>query len=474
MKVTEKAAVGVFAAVAANRVLRCAAMNALDLKLRERSLGDRGAGCPPGVREEKYCMIRNLLSVADRALSGDNISPSVRRGIFESFLKNTLLGKDRRKKQLFLERFGIAPPGFITVSPTKACNLKCEGCYAGSSSAFNEKLPFHVFDRIISEKTESWGSHFTVISGGEPLMYNDGGHDLFEIFSRHRDNFFLMYTNGTLINEKTAARMAGAGNITPAISVEGYEAETDARRGRGTYRKIMKAFENLRREGVPFGISLTATRNNAELVTDEELMRFYTEEQGALYAWLFHYMPIGRSSSLDLMVTPEQRVKMLERTRKLVRDKGYFIADFWNGGPASYGCISAGRKDGYLYIIWNGDVTPCVFVPFASDNIIDIYNKGGALDDILFSPLFKSIREWQGGYSGNGNSSDMGNLLRPCPIRDHHASMRKFVDEARAVPIDKEAELSLKDDDYYRGLVRFGENVGRLTEGIWREEYLRS
>lgn len=470
MRAVEKAMGGLFAAAAANRALRGAAMGVLHSRLKERSLGDRGDSCPQGVKEEKYLMIRNLLAAAERALSGGDVAPSVRRGIFESFLKNTLMGKGREKKKLFRELHGIDPPGFLTISPARACNLNCAGCYAGSSSRFTEKLPFDVFDRIIEEKTRSWGSYFTVISGGEPLMYSDGGRGIFEIFERHKNNFFLMYTNGTLIDEKTASRMAAAGNVTPAVSVEGYREETDSRRGKGTYGKIIRAFEHLRREGVPFGISLTANRSNAGLVTDESLYRFYMEEQGALYAWLFHYMPIGRSSSLEMMVTPEQRVSMLKETRGLIR-KGYFVADFWNGGPASYGCISAGRKDGYLYVIWNGDVTPCVFVPFASGNIMEIYKKNGSLDDVLFSPFFKKIRQWQLDYAGTG--SGMGNLLRPCPFRDHHARMRRFIDESGAVPIDEDAGMSLEDSEYLEGLSEYGEKVGELTRGIWEKEYLR-
>ncbi len=65
----------------------------------------------------------------------------------------------------------------------------------------------------------------------------------------------------------------------------------------------------------------------------------------------------------------------------------------------------------------------------------------------------------------------MGNLLRQCPIREHHVSMRKFVDEAKAISIDEDARLSPKNDDYHRGLVGFGGIVGELTCGIWHGEY---
>ena len=49
--------------------------------------------------------------------------------------------------------------------------------------------------------------------------------------AKHPDVFFLMYTNGTLINETVANRLAALGNVTPAISVEGWQERTDERRG---------------------------------------------------------------------------------------------------------------------------------------------------------------------------------------------------------------------------------------------------
>jgi len=76
-------------------------------------------------------------------------------------------------------------------------------------------------------------------------------------------------------------------------------------------------------------------------------MDFYFEKQEALYGWIFQYMPIGRSYTLDLMVTPQQRKWMFEKEQQLIRDKSLFIADFWNSGAVANGCISGGRPGGY-------------------------------------------------------------------------------------------------------------------------------
>ena len=47
------------------------------------------------------------------------------------------------------------------------------------------------------------------------------------------------------------------GNFTFMISVEGTPEETDARRGEGTYDKVMKAMKLLKDAGIPFGYSLS-------------------------------------------------------------------------------------------------------------------------------------------------------------------------------------------------------------------------
>ncbi len=71
-------------------------------------------------------------------------------------------------------------------------------------------------------------------------MWKSKGKTLLDLVERQPDDYFLVYTNGTFIDDETAARMRQLGNVTPAISVEGFEAETDARRGKGVHRQIVK------------------------------------------------------------------------------------------------------------------------------------------------------------------------------------------------------------------------------------------
>jgi len=303
-------------------------------------------------------------------------------------------------------------------------------------------------------------------------MYKSEGKTLLDIYQKYNDTYFLIYTNGTLINKEIAERLAKSANATTAISVEGFEKETDQRRGAGTHRKILETFERLRQAGVPFGISVTATSKNADILLTDEFYDFYFQEQGACYMWQFQLMPIGRGKDeLDLMVRPEQRVQLYRKWEKLLSEKKYCLADFWNSGVLARGCIAYGRNGGYIYIDWHGNITPCAFIPYYVDNIYDLYNKGKTLSDALFSDFMKNGRKWQREY-GLDNWKKPKNWLMPCSIRDHYEIFRNSVLPKDVIPEDEKAREALESDEYFEVLKKFDEKLEGLTEKIWETEYL--
>jgi MoaA/NifB/PqqE/SkfB family radical SAM enzyme len=247
------------------------------------------------------------------------------------------------------------------------------------------------------------------------------------VAAEHPDIVFMVYTNGTLIDEKTADRLAELANISPAFSLEGWREQTDARRGKGTFDKVTHAMDLLRERGVFFGASLTSMRNNIIELFSDEFVDFLVEK-GVSYTWSFHYIPIGRNPNIDLMLTPEQRFWMLERVREIRLTKPILIGDFWNDGEFTGGCIAGGRL--YFHINAAGDVEPCAFVHFAVDNI-----REKSLLDVLHNPLFKAYQREQPFNK---------NHLAPCPIIDSPATLRKMVRESGAYPTHQGAEHVLE------------------------------
>ncbi len=184
-------------------------------------------------------------------------------------------------------KIGANIPYTILFDPTSACNLNCQGCWAGKYEK-SHTLDFATIDRIVSE-AKDLGIYFFVLSGGEPTVYPR----LFDIFNKHQDCVFMIYTNGTLIDEEMADKFFEAGNASPCISLEGFTGETDSRRGKGTMAKVTRAMELLRERGVLFGTSITVTRENCDLLLESDELIQQLIDKGVFYSWLFHYVLIG-------------------------------------------------------------------------------------------------------------------------------------------------------------------------------------
>jgi len=387
--------------------------------------------------------------LAKKALK--EIHPNVRDKMVLNFMiKYILLGAKTREN--FQKKEGIPCPATIVISPTMRCNLRCIGCYAGDYSK-KDDLPIEYVDKVITEAKEM-GTCFFVISGGEAFVRDD----MLDIYKKHNDVSFMIYTNGTFIDRDMAFKLQKLGNVAPAISVEGFEKETDARRGKGTWKKIMQAMDNCREARIVYGFSATPTRYNTEVIYSNELMKLLTEEKGCIFGWYFTYIPIGRNPDVSLMQTPEQRLYGWRRVNYLRNTYPVFIGDFWNDGMHVNGCIAGGRL--YLHINVKGDYEPCVFTHCATHNV-----RNATLKEALTSPIFKKIREEQ-------KKPTFDNRMRPCMIIDHPEVLRKVVKECNAYPTHGNAHTVLtKCADH---LDQYSKEYGELSKPFWEKVYVKN
>lgn len=356
-----------------------------------------------------------------------------------------VMGTIKRQR---MEKKGEVVPYLLVISPTNKCNLNCTGCYAGEYRK-EEELTTKEVDNIIKQAREL-GIYFITISGGEPLVRKD----LMKVYKKYNDVIFQIYTNGTSIDKKTANDFARLGNVIFAISVEGFKKETDKRRGKGTFEKVMKAMDYLKNEGVYFGFSVTATRENLKVFLKQEFINFYIKK-GCYFGWVFQFIPVGKDPKPELMLTPKQRTILREYVHKIRDTKPIFVADFWNDGLYADGCMAAGRN--YLHINSKGDVEPCVFVHFAVDNI-----KNKTLRQALNSDFFKGIRKKQ--PFGD-------NMLRPCMIIDHPNLLREFCKRFNAKPTHQGADLLIKDKKVMKQMNKYAQGFKKESEKPWKEHY---
>lgn len=276
--------------------------------------------------------------------------------------------------------------------------------------------------------------------------------DLITLAEKHKDCAFLAFTNGTLVDEHFVKELVRVGNFVLAFSIEGIGEATDMRRGAGTYDKVIKSIELMRKAGAGFGYSCCYHSKNIEDVASDEFVDLMIEK-GCLFAWYFTYVPIGKSAVMELIARPEQRKYMYDRVREIRDTKPIFALDFWNDGEYVEGCLAGGRN--YFHINAHGDVEPCAFIHYSNVNI-----KDTTLLEALKSPLFVQYRK---------NQPFNQNHLRPCPLMDNPDMLKMMVKQSGAhstQTLDMESVEELTDK-----LQNVAESWGETADLVWEKNH---
>jgi hypothetical protein len=132
---------------------------------------------------------------------------------------------------------------------------------------------------------------------------------------------------------------------------------------------------------------------------------------------------VGRDPDLSLTVTAHQRRQVAETTWRWLTSEPIFVADFWNSGPLTRGCIAAGTSSGYMHVTHRGDICPCVFMLYSDLNLHET-DSDTPLMDAIQSDFFARIRE--------GQREKQNNPLAPCQIVDHPEVLKDAVESTGA------------------------------------------
>lgn len=370
----------------------------------------------------------NFTKMKAAVKSGDNcyltLAENILRDVDRGLIKSLLLSLGvhagyygTKTVRANRDKYNCNIPWTILFDPTSACNLHCKGCWAAE---YGHALKLSLDEmRSIVKQGRALGTHFYMLTGGEPLIRKD---DIVTLAKENPECTFLIYTNATLVDEKLCRDIKKCGNITLALSIEGTKESNDDRRGEGAYNRTLKAMELLKREKILFGISICYTRKNVEAVTDDAFLDKMVD-LGVKYAFYFNYMPVGHDADKELIPTPMQRKYMyyfMKKMRNGKTGKPMFVMDFQDDGEYVGGCIAGGRN--YFHVNSNGDIEPCVFIHYSDSNI-----RTDTLLDALRKPLFMAYRK---GQPFNDNH------LRPCPMLENPEKLRAIIKETGAKSTD--------------------------------------
>lgn len=418
------------------------------VKIAERLFSDKRAKAATRAIIEKYAEDHPVKTLVRSAFT--DLSPNTRRRLIKNLIVNHyIIGNVKREEMM--NKLNLKVPEMFVIDPTGRCNLHCTKCYSAHNTAADE-LPFEEIDRLMTEAC-SLHINLVTLTGGEPFI----NPRTIELIEKHREIFFLIYSNGLLITDEIARRLADSGNAAVALSVEGFEEETDKLRGKGTHKGVLRAMSRLKQHGALFGFSTTVLHGKVDLVASDEFVDYYLDK-GCKFGWYFQYIPIGRDPNIELMPTPDERLRLYRRVRSIRNSKPIFLGDFWGDGVFTGGCLAGANP--YMHIMYNGDVKPCVFAPFAVDNI-----RGKSILDVANSDFFAAIRR-ANPYCSNKN------LLTPCMVIDHPHVLRGIAKKYGARPVIDGAEELIENERITDFLDEYSKRLKEIMDPVWEAEYL--
>ena len=149
------------------------------------------------------------------------------------------------------------PPRPVVVwAVTKACNLRCVHCYASAdANPAPGELTYDEGRRLLDDLA-GFAVPAVLFSGGEPLVRPDTLR--FIAHARRLGLACTLSTNGLLIDEVMAGKLAEVGLKYAGISIDGTADRHDKLRGRqGAYAGVLAAIGRCRRRGIKVGLRFT-------------------------------------------------------------------------------------------------------------------------------------------------------------------------------------------------------------------------
>ncbi|MDY5986948.1 MAG: hypothetical protein SPJ81_08395 [Lachnoclostridium sp.] len=143
--------------------------------------------------------------------------------------------------------------------------------------------------------------------------------------------------------------------------------------------------EDMKKEKLLFGSSVTVTKENLEEVTSDSFIK-NLEERDCKALFFVEFVPM--SPELKRLAPEDKEREYLEHRLSEIRNQypNMIFLSFLGDEKSSGGCIAAGR--GFFHINSHGGAEPCPFSPYSDVNVRDT-----SLREALQSGLFVKLRD---------------------------------------------------------------------------------
>ncbi len=333
-------------------------------------------------------------------------------------------------------------PKWMAIEVTPRCNLNCIHCRSSSDAqmkeVFSKQDLFDIVDNIAS-----FAKPVLVLSGGEPLVRKD----VFEIAKYGTDKGLkmCMATNGILVNEDRVKQMKDSGIRIVSLSLDGASAEVhdDFRQQPGSFEKILKGIEHLKKHGMEFILNSSFTQRNREHIVPTFKL---AKKLGAKAWYMFMIVPTGRGKDVfkeliskedyeeilnwhyemekeedDILVRPTcaPQYYRIFAQRAAMEDKAFERRSLTFSTGGGKGCIAAQT---IAFVNYKGEVMPCSYFPKSAGNILE-----QPFSEIWESDLFRELRDFSS-YKGKCGVCEYLDVCGGCRARAY-AVTGDYMDE---------------------------------------------
>jgi len=289
---------------------------------------------------------------------------------------------------------------------TERCNWRCGHCYQENYNTPEMDLQKmkDVLEQYV-ELVKKWRlpkQYARIqITGGEPFLRTDLFAFL-EMLHKYSDLVsWTVMSNGSLLDGDKAGKLKSLGIRNFQVSLEGLEKTNDEIRGRGSFRKIIKAIELLNQANILVRVSLTLTKNNCgEIGKLAEILA--PLNVGALAVRRIIPSGLNKSHFEDLLLEPmalRNLYREIENINREMARKGYSLkimggceSAVFNDEISAPGLMSRDyciMADGTIITLMpDGDVLICRRCPIKIGNVYK-----NSLEDIYYSPVYKALIE---------------------------------------------------------------------------------
>lgn len=226
-------------------------------------------------------------------------------------------GHTRNGQATVADPYEGAPRPVVVWAVTKACNLRCVHCYASATPGPAPGELTHEQGRRLLEDLKQFGVPAVLFSGGEPLVRPDVLD--FIAYAQEIGLSSTLSTNGLLIDDVMADKLAALGLKYAGISLDGIPSRHDKLRGqKGAFTATLKAIDRCRERGIKVGVRFTVHALNRD---DLDTIFDICLEHDVQRLCIYHLAYAGRGGQMqkvDLSAEETREVveRIFQRTRR--------------------------------------------------------------------------------------------------------------------------------------------------------------